>query len=218
VRIRIALTTAVAVMIVPFLVFTLISLTNTPAASARTRHTAAVRNQTPAPAIHVMSYANAEKVAVLATFYNGLVAKQQENEYLHALAQEKTFLLDLNARQQAAAERAIAAAAAAAAAQRAAAAAAAAPVPAAAAAAVASSDATSTNTPDWACIRWHESGNNYAEHGGGAYQFENGTWTGITGLPGPAQNYSPAVQDAAALKLYNERGWEPWTTRYVCGL
>jgi hypothetical protein len=26
------------------------------------------------------------------------------------------------------------------------------------------------------------------------------------------------VQDAAALKLYGERGWEPWTTRFLCGL
>ncbi len=38
------------------------------------------------------------------------------------------------------------------------------------------------------------------------------------GLPSPAEDYPPAVQDAAALKLYSERGWEPWTTRYVCGL
>ena len=80
------------------------------------------------------------------------------------------------------------------------------------------SDATSTNTPDWACIRQHESGDNYAEGGGGAYQFELGTWEGLTGLGTPAQDSPPAVQDAAALKLYAERGWEPWTTRYVCGL
>jgi hypothetical protein len=26
------------------------------------------------------------------------------------------------------------------------------------------------------------------------------------------------VQDAAALKLFSQRGWEPWTTRYLCGL
>ena len=80
------------------------------------------------------------------------------------------------------------------------------------------SDATSTNTADWACIRQHESGGNYAVGNGGAYQFELGTWHALTGLPSPAQDYPPAVQDAAALKLYSERGWEPWTTRYVCGL
>ena len=80
------------------------------------------------------------------------------------------------------------------------------------------SDATSTNTADWACIRQHESGGNYAVGNGGAYQFELGTWTSLTGLPSPAQDYPPAVQDAAALKLYSQRGWEPWTTRSVCGL
>lgn len=79
-------------------------------------------------------------------------------------------------------------------------------------------DATSTDTPDWNCIGEHESGNNYTESGGGRWQFENGTWESVTGLAGPAENYPPAVQDAAALKLYGERGWEPWTTRFVCGL
>ncbi len=53
---------------------------------------------------------------------------------------------------------------------------------------------------------------------GGAYQFEFGTWNSLTGLPSPAQDYPAAVQDAAALKLYSQRGWAPWTTRYVCGL
>ena len=97
-----------------------------------------------------------------------------------------------------------------------AAAAAAAAIPAPAPGAV--TDATSTNTADWACIRAHESGGNYAVGGGGAYQFEFGTWHGLTGLPAPAQDYPPSVQDAAALRLYAERGWEPWTTRFVCGL
>jgi muramidase (phage lysozyme) len=83
---------------------------------------------------------------------------------------------------------------------------------------LAPSDATSVDTSDWACIRFNESRDNYGEQGGGAYQFEDGTWQTITGLPGSAEDYSPAIQDAAALKLYAERGWEPWTTRYVCGL
>lgn len=72
--------------------------------------------------------------------------------------------------------------------------------------------------PGWACIRWHESRDNYTAPGGGAYQFEDGTWEAVTGLPGPAEDYPPAVQDAAALKLFDERGFEPWTTRWVCGL
>jgi hypothetical protein len=79
-------------------------------------------------------------------------------------------------------------------------------------------DADSVDTPDWQCIRDHESGDNYAEHGGGAYQFEDGTWESVTGLPGSAEDYPPATQDAAALLLFSERGWEPWTTRWVCGL
>ena len=60
--------------------------------------------------------------------------------------------------------------------------------------------------PDWACIRQHESGDNYAEPGGGAYQFELGTWQSLTGLPAPAEDYSAAVQDSAALRLFAERG------------
>jgi hypothetical protein len=80
------------------------------------------------------------------------------------------------------------------------------------------SDANSVDTADWACIRWHESRDNYTDGNGGAYQFEQGTWTSDTGLTGPPEDYPPAVQDAAALKLYRERGWEPWSTRYDCGL
>ncbi len=80
------------------------------------------------------------------------------------------------------------------------------------------SDATSADTAHWACIRQRESGGNYGEGGGGAYQFEFGTWNALTGLPSPAQDYPASVQDSAALKLYSERGFEPWTTRYACGV
>ena len=49
------------------------------------------------------------------------------------------------------------------------------------------------------------------------YQFEAGTGVGTTGLGGMAEDYSPAIQDAAALQLYNERGWEPWIAdRHKC--
>lgn len=82
---------------------------------------------------------------------------------------------------------------------------------------VAISDASSTDTSDWACIKQAESGTNYAEAGGGMYQFEAGTWQATTGLGGMAEDYSPATQDAAALKLYSERGFEPWIAdRYKC--
>jgi hypothetical protein len=80
------------------------------------------------------------------------------------------------------------------------------------------SDATSTDTPDWSCIRLLESGDNYSDYGGGAYQFADGTWQSITGLAGPAEDYAPRTQDAAALRLYNEKGFESWGTRFACGL
>ena len=66
-------------------------------------------------------------------------------------------------------------------------------------------DATSTGTADWACIRQHESNDNYAEGNGGAYQFELGTWNALTGLPSPAEDYPPATQDACLDALRPER-------------
>ena len=58
-----------------------------------------------------------------------------------------------------------------------------------------------------------ESSGNYATNTGngyyGAYQFNLATWRGLgyTGLP---SNAAPAVQDQAAQKLYDQRGWQPW--------
>jgi muramidase (phage lysozyme) len=144
----------------------------------------------------LVSYAQADKATKLATFYNAVT--QQEQTYLRELA----YLQALAALR-----------AAPAAASRPQAVAASLPVPVGG-----GSDATNANTPDWACIRQHESGSNYTEGGGGAYQFELGTWEGLTGLSTPAQDSPPSLQDAAALRLFAERGWEPWTTRYVCGL
>jgi hypothetical protein len=190
---------------------------STPAASARTRHVESAHRVSTGD-MKLMSYSQAQQVAKLATYYNTVIA-HQEAANLEALTahREAAYIEALAARQQEAAQ-----AAAVAAARRAAAAAtpapAAIPVPTPAAAPTGSGDASSTNTADWACIRQHESGGNYSEHGGGAYQFELGTWHGLTGLPAPAEDYPPAVQDAAALRLYSQRGWEPWTTRYVCGL
>jgi muramidase (phage lysozyme) len=144
----------------------------------------------------LMSYAQAQKAIKLVTFYHAVVA-QEEVTYLEEIA----YLQALAAQRSAAAV----------------------PHPQAVTASLpvqagGGSDATSTTTSDWACIRQHESGGNYAEGGGGAYQFEFGTWEGLTGLSTPAQDSPPSVQDAAALRLYAERGWEPWTTRYACGL
>jgi hypothetical protein len=216
VRIRIALTTAAAVLLIPAIFLTLFTLS--PAASARTpaRHRADGQHRTTVSAMKLMSYAQAQRVAKLATYYNDVIEHEQA-AYLEALvaAQQAAFYRAVELHQQEAAAQDAAAAAAAAAHPAPAPAPVAAPLPTPAAA---GSDATSTNTPDWACIRQHESSDNYGEYNGGAYQFELGTWAGLTGLPNPAEDYPPAVQDAAALKLFSERGWEPWSTRYVCGL
>jgi len=58
----------------------------------------------------------------------------------------------------------------------------------------------------------------------GAYQFMDSTFETVTGLPGIAADYSPATQDAAALKLYaydvstSGDGFSAWSTRWICGL
>jgi hypothetical protein len=67
-------------------------------------------------------------------------------------------------------------------------------------------DATSTDTPDWACIRQTESSNHYADVSG-AYGILVSTWAyyGFSGVPGQAP---PAVQDAFALKLFALNGYK----------
>jgi Transglycosylase-like domain len=81
------------------------------------------------------------------------------------------------------------------------------------------SDATSTDTADWQCIRIHESGDEYNNPArpSGAYGILLVTWRsfGMAGWPYEAE---PAVQDAIALELYHRYGWVPWGTRFVCGL
>jgi hypothetical protein len=60
-----------------------------------------------------------------------------------------------------------------------------------------------------------ESSGNYAINTGngyfGAYQFDLPTWEGL-GFSGLPNLNNPATQDAAAFKLYDERGWAPWPT------
>jgi hypothetical protein len=222
VRIRIALGTAIAVTVIPAIFFAFFS-TNSAASARLSRHEAVSHHRTVKIDDTLMSYAQAQNVAKMAAYANAVNASKmvayanaveagEVQTYLSEIAYLKTLAAQ---RQQAAAQ---AAAAAAAAAQAVAARPAATPTPVALPASAGGSDATSTSTPDWACIRQHESGGNYSIGNGGAYQFELGTWTALTGLPSPAEDYPPAVQDSAALKLYSQRGWEPWTTRYVCGL
>jgi hypothetical protein len=217
VRIRIALGTAVAVTAIPAIFF---AFSSNSAASARlSRHEAASHHRTVKIDDTLMSYAQAENASKMVAYANAVSASKmvayanaveagEVQTYLSEIAYIKTVAAQ---RQQAAAQAAAATAA------RPAATPAPAPAPLPASTG-GGSDATSTNTPDWACIRQHESGGNYSVGNGGAYQFELGTWTALTGLPSPAEDYAPAVQDSAALKLFSQRGWEPWTTRYVCGL
>lgn len=87
------------------------------------------------------------------------------------------------------------------------------------------SNASSTDTPVWTCIRWNESRDTYSEPGGGAYQFQGPAFEKATHLTLPAEDYSPAVQDWAALKVYAQAvriwgdGWLPWRADWgVCGL
>jgi peptidoglycan hydrolase-like protein with peptidoglycan-binding domain len=77
----------------------------------------------------------------------------------------------------------------------------------------------SANT--WYRLRMCESSNNYAINTGndhyGAYQFDLSTWRSVggTGYPNKA---SKAEQDARALILYRERGWQPWECASILGL
>jgi Transglycosylase-like domain len=228
VRIRIALGTAVAVTAIPAIFFAFSS--SSPATSARLSRQEASSQHQGAHMHHavrindtLMSYAQAQKAAAMVTYANAVKAAQVKT-YLTEFAYLKAVTVQKQQQQQQLQQQQQQAAAQAAATARAAAVAAAASAQAAAAATPApvasegGSDATSTNTADWSCIRQHESGGNYAVGNGGAYQFEFGTWNSLTGLPSPAQDYPAAVQDAAALKLYSQRGWAPWTTHYVCGL
>jgi hypothetical protein len=72
----------------------------------------------------------------------------------------------------------------------------------------------------WACIRQHESGNNYSENTGngyyGAYQFSLATWRSVggSGLPSSAP---PAEQDMRAQMLQARSGWGQWSTARMCG-
>jgi muramidase (phage lysozyme) len=61
-----------------------------------------------------------------------------------------------------------------------------------------------------------ESGDNYSEPGGGAYQFLDSTWQSL-GQPGTASDAPPWVQDAMAVALQQRSGWSQWTRAPMCG-
>ena len=76
-----------------------------------------------------------------------------------------------------------------------------------------SCDVPNVTSSDFAALRQCESSGNYMINTGngfyGAYQFDLTTWQGLgySGLPNWA---NPAIQDAAAYQLYDQRGWQPW--------
>ena len=84
---------------------------------------------------------------------------------------------------------------------------------------VVETDANSVATADWQCIRMRESGDNYNNPNmpSGAYGILISTWQsfGYSGWPYQA---APAVQDALALRLHSEYGFNPWSSRFACGL
>ena len=124
VRIRIALTTAVAVIAIPVVLFAMFS--SPPAASARvTGHEATSRHGAVKINLKLMSYAEAEKVAKTATFHSAPTARQKATSPAD-LAFIKAVAVQLH--EQAAVQAAAAAAAARAQAAAAAASAAAAPL------------------------------------------------------------------------------------------
>ena len=72
-------------------------------------------------------------------------------------------------------------------------------------------------------IKQCESGGNYTavnptSGASGAYQFLTSTWRSLSASAGYATAAAapPAVQDAAALELYNEEGTTPWVSSESC--
>ncbi len=73
----------------------------------------------------------------------------------------------------------------------------------------------------WHRLRMCESSNDYGIDTGndhyGAYQFDVMTWRSVGGKGYP-NKASHAEQDARALILYRERGWQPWQCAGILGL
>jgi resuscitation-promoting factor RpfA len=85
------------------------------------------------------------------------------------------------------------------------------------------SAATQTTPSVLQAIKQCESGGNYTavnptSGASGAYQFLTSTWQSLSAAAGYATAAAapPAVQDAAALELYNEDGTSPWVSSESC--
>jgi len=86
---------------------------------------------------------------------------------------------------------------------------------------VASPASADPSSNAWYRLRMCESSDNYSIDTGnahyGAYQFDLSTWRSVGGAGNPA-HASKAEQDARALILYRERGWQPWQCASILGL
>jgi hypothetical protein len=85
----------------------------------------------------------------------------------------------------------------------------------------ASSGSVSAGSSFEQCVIAAESGGNPTAQNptstaSGLYGFLSSTWTAVTGLPGPARDYSVAQQQAAFQKLYAEAGPSPWSSYDGC--
>jgi Transglycosylase-like domain len=80
-------------------------------------------------------------------------------------------------------------------------------------------DANSVATRDWLCIRVHESGDRYNSPSApsGAYGILISTWRSF-GLSGWPYEAPASEQDQVALELYARYGFRPWSSRFACGL
>ena len=146
-----------------------------PAASARVTRHEAISQHGAVKTTNFMSYAQAEKVAKLATYSNAVAASKRRRTSRRSPSSRRSTSSSHKAAP--AGGSSPGAAAAAATGRRPLRQPLRRPLRPPPGSGRCRSDATSTNTPDWACIRQHESGDNYAEGNGGAYQFADGTWT-----------------------------------------
>jgi len=64
----------------------------------------------------------------------------------------------------------------------------------------------------WSALVQCESGHTNVTWGKyrGYFQDDARTWESVSGLPGTADEYPPLVQWAVNIKLYEERGAQPW--------
>ena len=87
---------------------------------------------------------------------------------------------------------------------------------------VKATDGTSTTTPHWSCVRFHESRNGLNPN---IYQFQNPGLERSIGMTKPPALYTRQQQDHYALAAYALArrvfgdGWQPWDAdKAVCNL